>query len=95
MKQYTLNLFTESKEKLQDFFQKYDNETIELNNQEPNYEKDFGNPVDMIEMISTLIDNNEKYPVGIWISIDKNIFINVSEQNLDKIIRYLLERYPN
>ena len=48
----------------------------------------------MIEIISTIIDNNDKYKIGIWISIDKNIFINITELNLNKIIKYLFERYP-
>ena len=92
MKQYTLNVFSENKETLENFLKKFYDDSFELN--ESKFEKDFENPIDMIEIISTLLDNNEKYPAGIWISIDKNIFINVSELNLDKIIRYLYERYP-
>ena len=42
----------------------------------------------------SIADNNDKYDLGVWISIDKNIFINITELNLDKIIRYLYERYP-
>ena len=58
------------------------------------FEKSFENPIDMVELISTLIDNNEKFDAGIWISLDKNIYINITDFNLDKIIRYLFERYP-
>lgn len=93
MKQYTLNIFSENKDNLQIFLNKFYQDYFEI--KEFKYEKNFDNPIDMIEIISTLIDNNEKYPAGIWISIDKDIFINVSELNLDKIIRYLFERYPN
>ena len=89
---YCLNLFSENKEILEEFLDKFCNDNIVL--KESKFEKHFENPIDMIEIISTLIDNNEKYPIGIWISIDKNIFINITELNLDKIIRYLFERYP-
>ena len=58
------------------------------------FEKNFENPIDMIEIISTIIDNNEKFNINIWISFDNNIYINITEYNLDKIIRYLFERYP-
>ena len=92
MKKYTLNLFSEQKEILEEFMEKYYNEKITFNTLK--YEKVYENPIDMIELISTLTDNNEKFKIGVWISIDQNIFINVSELNLDKIIRYLLERYP-
>ena len=92
MQQYVLNLFTETKENLEDFLDKFYNMSFSLS--ELKFEKEFDNPIDMIEIISTLIDNNEIYPVGIWISIDKDIFISITENNLDKIIKYLLERYP-
>ena len=62
MKKYTLNLFSEQKEILEEFMEKYYNEKITFNTLK--YEKVYENPIDMIEL------------------------------NLDKIIRYLLERYP-
>lgn len=90
---YELNLFSESKEKLEEFLEKFYNSKFDLKEQK--FEKSFGNPIDMIDLISAIVDNSDKYQIGIWISIDKNIFINITELNLDKIIRYLYERYPN
>jgi len=49
----------------------------------------------MIPIISTLIDNNDKFNIGIWITLDSDIYINITENNLDKIIKYIFERYPN
>ena len=89
---YKLNLFSENKDTLNEFLKKFNNNSIELDSLK--FEKDFENPLDMIEIISTIIDNNDKYKIGIWISIDKNIFINITELNLNKIIKYLFERYP-
>lgn len=89
---YKINIFSENSDNLKTFLNKFYGNNFEL--QELKFEKDFENPIDMVEIISTLIDNNETYPFGIWISIDKDIFINISEKNLDKIIRYLFERYP-
>ena len=91
-KNYTVNLFANQQENLKDFLNKFYNRSFAL--KELKFEKSFENPIDMIELISTIIDNNEKYQIGIWISIDKDIFINITELNLDKIIRYLFERYP-
>ena len=93
---YKLNIFSEDKEKLQEFLKNFytDNQSINKSKYGLKFEKTFENPIDMVEVVSTLIDNDEKYPFGIWISIDKDIFINISELNLDKIIRYLFERYP-
>lgn len=89
---YELNLFSENKENLNSFLKKFYNN--DFNIKEPKFEKSFDSPIDMIEIISTLVDNSDKYKASIWISFDKNIFINISNQNLDKIIRYLYQRYP-
>ena len=89
---YELNLFSEDKNNLNEFLGKFYNTNVDLKEQK--YEKSFENPIDMIDLISSIIDNNDKYKIGIWISIDKDIFINITELNLDKIIKYLYERYP-
>ena len=43
-----------------------------------------------------LWQKNYKNPIEIAdiISVDKDVFINVTEHNADDIIRYLFERYP-
>lgn len=89
---YELNIFSENKENLEKFLKRFYGENFNLS--EPIFEKTFQNPIDMIDIISVIADNNDKYDLGVWISIDKNIFINITELNLDKIIRYLYERYP-
>ena len=58
------------------------------------WEKKYQNPVEITEIIGTFIDNNDKYSINMWISLDKGIFINVTDNNVDKIIKYIYERYP-
>lgn len=55
----------------------------------------YSNPIDMIEIISTFIDNNDKFQMNIWISLDENIYICVTDQNINQLIKYIYERYPN
>lgn len=57
-------------------------------------EKEFENPIEIADIIGVFIDNNEKYKINMWISLDKGFFLNVTEHNADQIIRYLFERYP-
>ena len=38
--------------------------------------------------------NNDFYKINMWVCLDKPVFINVTNNNADKIIRYLYERYP-
>ena len=58
------------------------------------WEKTYQNPIEMIDLISTFIDNNDKFNLNIWISLDENIYICVNDQNINKIIKYIYERYP-
>ena len=58
------------------------------------WENKYQSPIDMIDIISVFIDNNEKFSINVWISLDENVYICVTEQNIDKLIRYIYERYP-
>ena len=58
------------------------------------WKKEYENPVEMADMISALIENQETYQINMWISLDKDLLINVTSNNADDIIRYLYERYP-
>ena len=58
------------------------------------WEKKYQNPVEITEIIGTFIDNNDKYSINMWISLDEGLFINVTDENADKIIRYIYERFP-
>ena len=48
----------------------------------------------MNDIIGAFIENNDKYKINMWISLDKGIYINVTDYNADKIIRYIYERFP-
>ena len=55
----------------------------------------YDNPIEIASIIGVFIDNMDKFAINMWISLDEGIFINVTEENADKIIRYLYERYPS
>ena len=78
---------------LKSFFSKKDNQIIEKNNL-LEWQKKYQNPLEIVDMIGTFIENNHQYKINMWISLDKDVFINVTDQNADKLIRYIYERYP-
>lgn len=59
------------------------------------WKQNYDNPIEIASIIGVFIENNDKFNINMWISLDEGIFINVTEENADKIIRYLYERYPN
>ena len=58
------------------------------------WEKEYENPIEMVDMIGVFLENNEKFRINMWISLDSNVYININNDNGEKIIRYLFERYP-
>lgn len=58
------------------------------------WQKQYENPVEIADIIATLIENKEDYNINMWISLDTDVFINITKNNADDIIRYLFERYP-
>lgn len=58
------------------------------------WEKEYQNPIEIADIIGSFIDNNDRYQINMWISLDKGFLINVRDSNVDDIIRYLYERFP-
>ncbi len=58
------------------------------------WKKNFPNPVDISEIIATFSDNNYYFDIDMWVSFDKDIFVKISPENTDLVIKYIFERYP-
>jgi len=86
-------LYSNKENEIKKFLEKYYQENITLNSS-LKWKKKYTNPIEIVDIIGTFIDNNENYQINMWISLDENLLINVTDSNVDKIIRYLFERYP-
>ena len=89
----SVNLYSTENGEIQRFLNSFYNQKIELEN-DLKWSKSFENPIEMNDMIGTFIENNDKYKINMWISLDKGVYINVTDFNADKIIRYIFERFP-
>ena len=89
----SINLYSTKEGEIKKFLTSFYNKNVELENN-LKYKIHFGNPIEMTDMIGTFIENNEKYQINMWISFDKHVYINVTEYNVDKLIRYIYERFP-
>lgn len=88
-----VHLSSQKKGELNKFLSQFYNANLELENS-LTWEKKYANPVELAEIIGTYIDNSEDFSLFMWICLDKNIFIQVTSENADAIIRYLYERFP-
>lgn len=89
----SVNLYSENSKELEKFLSSFYNSSFDINN-DLNWEHKYENPIEITEIIGTYIDNFEDFKIIMWISLDKGVYINVTEENADNLIRYLYERYP-
>ena len=90
---YSVNLYSNNNNDINKFLSFFYDENLHLENK-IKHSICFEAPNLMIDLITALIENNEKYDINVWICLDKGLFINVTEHNLDSIIRYIYERFP-
>ena len=88
-----ISLYSPEEGQINKFLTSFYNKEIKIPN-ELKYNTEFENAIEMIDMIGAFIENNDKYKINMWISIDKGVYINVTEYNADKLIRYIYERFP-
>ena len=90
----TVNLFSEKEGEVNKFLSHFYNTNLDLDSA-LKWNKEYNNPIEMVDLISAIIDNNDKYSISAWVNLDEDIFIKISNSNLNDIIKYLYERYPN
>lgn len=89
----SISLYSSRKNEINSFLNSFYNKEIQILN-DLKHNILFENPIEMVDLIAAYVENNDKYKINMWISIDKGIFINVTQHNADKIIRYIYERFP-
>lgn len=89
----TISLFSEKEGEINKFLSSFFNTNMEIENKLV-WQKKYDNPVEMTDLIGTFIDNLPDYTINLWVCLDNNVYIKVSEKNADSLIRYIFERYP-
>lgn len=93
-----VKLFSNEKGEIYKFLNRFYNKTnINVDEEKSSlleWEKIYRNPIEMADIIGVFMDNKDDFKINMWISLDKDVLINVSENNVDELIRYLYERFP-
>lgn len=90
---FTVNIYSNKKGEIRNFLEEFFSKKLILTN-ELFWNQSFTSPFELIDIISCYIDNKEKFEISIWISLDKNVFICITEDNINELIKYIYERYP-
>lgn len=89
----SVNLYSNKKGEINKFLSLFYDTDLEIYNS-LKWEKQYKNPVEIAEIVGTYIDNIDDFKINMWISLDNDVYINITEQNANEIIKYLYERYP-
>ena len=90
-----VKLYINEQNEIFNFLKHFDKNLIDsLSTSDLLWQKEYENALEIADMIGVLIENQEDYKINMWISLDKDLLINVTPQNADEVIRYLYERYP-
>ena len=72
----------------------FKNDNFKVENNSKQWQQLYPNPVEMVDIIGVYVENIEDYNLTMWISIDSGVFIKVTKDNSNELIRYLFERFP-
>ena len=72
----------------------YGDSNLEIDGNLKEWQKDYPNPIEIVDIIGAYIENVEDFSLSMWVSLDNGVFIKVTEDNADELIRYLYERFP-
>ena len=89
----SINIISTKSGEIERFLTKFYNTKIDLKDKFK-WIHIYQNPVEMTEIIGTFIDNSDDFLLTMWVCLDKNLYINITENNADMIIKYIYERYP-
>ena len=88
-----VHLSSKKKGELNKFLSSFYNTNLELEDS-LTWQKKYANPVELAEIIGAYIDNSDDYAFWMWICLDKNVFIQITSENANDVIKYLYERFP-
>lgn len=90
---YTVKLYSKFENEIDKFLKLFSGEDFDLENKNF-WKKEFESPIEIIDIATVFADNKQKFKANMWISLDKDIYISISENNINQIVKYIYERFP-
>lgn len=90
----SVSLYTDKEGELQKFLSKFYNSNFSELKNNLIWVKEYQNPIELAEIIGIFADNYDDFLLKMLISIDKDVFINITSKNANNVIKYLFERFP-
>ena len=89
----SISIFSDQKGEINKFLSDYYNTNLDIEDK-LKWQRKYKNPIEMVDLIGVFIENSDKYQINVWVCLDADVYIRISNKNADKLIRYLYQRYP-
>ena len=89
----TINLVSEKRGELEQFLSNYFEKDMSVDSDTLEWTYTFRKPLDSVSMINAIIDNSDIYSFVPWISLDKDLFIKIEENNHNDLVKYIFNRF--
>lgn len=90
---YTVKIYSETEGEIEKFLKLFYQDNYKISDK-LFWKKDFEDATKIVDILSAFIDNKDKFNANIWTSLDKDVFICVTENNINELIKYIYERFP-
>lgn len=89
----TVKLRSKKKNEINRFLSSFYNTNLDIPDN-LTWQKEYKNPIEISDIIGAYIDNFDMFSLKMWICLDKNVYINITDYNGNDVIKYLFERFP-
>jgi hypothetical protein len=88
-----VSLWSRKSGEIRKFLQSYYEKNVNLDEDVDQWMYVYNKPMDAVDLISTVIDNNDKYEIAICIQVDKGDVHPVTVENHNDIIKSIVYLY--
>lgn len=91
---YSVKIYSELENEIEKFLNLFFDKNVNLDNKHF-WKQTYETPIELIDIATTFIDNKEKFKANMWISLDKDVYIAISKNNINLLVKYIYERFPD
>ena len=89
----TVKLRSKKKNEINNFLSMFYETNMEISDKLV-WQHEYQNPIEASDIIGVFIDNYESFSLKMWLCLDKDVYINITDSNGNDVIKYLFERFP-
>jgi hypothetical protein len=89
----TVNLWSRKKGELKRFLECYYEREVNLNGNDREWSHIYGKPVEAVDIISAVVDNNDKYQIAVSIQVNEGQMHMITPENHNDIIKDIFQLF--